>query len=109
MFKYGAYQKISKHLEMHPQCSHCGFNFEPETGFYWGAMYISYMFVSAIFIAYVIVYFIFKPRGALGYAFIGGSYLLTVLALWPALNRYARAAMLYFSSSSAKFDPRYWS
>lgn len=109
LFKYKAYEKITKHLDMHKTCAHCGFDFEPEPGFYWGAMYVNYIFTSAILIAYIIVYFIFKPRSVEGYALIGGAYLTTIVLLWPKMNRYSRALMLYFSSASATFDPRYWS
>ncbi|HYG15531.1 MAG TPA: DUF983 domain-containing protein [Bacteroidia bacterium] len=27
---------------MKPACPHCGYAFEKETGFFWGAMYVSY-------------------------------------------------------------------
>lgn len=40
--------------KMHKSCSHCGLRFEPETGFYYGAMYLSYaigVFSSLIFFA----------------------------------------------------------
>lgn len=35
---------------MHPECPHCKTNFEPEPGFYLGAMYISYLVNSFIFL-----------------------------------------------------------
>lgn len=31
---------------MHKQCSACGQRFEPEPGFYYGAMFISYIFLG---------------------------------------------------------------
>ena len=33
-----------KLYDMHERCPVCDQNFEPEPGFYWGAMYIGYMF-----------------------------------------------------------------
>lgn len=35
---------------MYTECSNCKVNFEPEPGFYLGAMYISYLFNSFIFL-----------------------------------------------------------
>ncbi|MHC2992745.1 hypothetical protein OB13_14560 [Pontibacter sp. HJ8] len=40
-----------KFADMHEKCSCCGQVFEPETGFYYGAMFVSYAFSTAIFIA----------------------------------------------------------
>ena len=33
-------------LDMHDNCSHCGQSFEPEPGFYYGAMFLSYSLYS---------------------------------------------------------------
>ena len=35
-----------KLTEMHPKCQHCNYNFFPEIGFYWGAMFVSYGIAS---------------------------------------------------------------
>ena len=43
---------LRKFDEMPAACSVCGQAFEPEVGFYWGAMYISYGF-STIIVAVV--------------------------------------------------------
>lgn len=40
--------KLSKPLQMHKRCSVCGQSFEPELGFYYGAMFISYVFIAFI-------------------------------------------------------------
>ena len=34
---------FQKPFEMNKKCSECGMNFEPEPGYYWGAMFISYI------------------------------------------------------------------
>jgi hypothetical protein len=41
-FKTDNPYKLSQAYQMHAHCPHCGQNFEPETGFYFGSMYISY-------------------------------------------------------------------
>lgn len=33
-------------LTMNESCPHCGIKFEPEPGFYWGSMYVSYALTS---------------------------------------------------------------
>lgn len=34
--------KLSEPLNMHSHCDHCGLNYAPEPGYYWGAMFLSY-------------------------------------------------------------------
>ncbi len=38
---------------MHKRCDICSQKFEPETGFYYGAMFISYLFIA--FLSFLIV------------------------------------------------------
>lgn len=52
--------KIKDPLAMHEACSNCGQRFEPEPGFYYGAMFISY-FISAwilLILALIMVFLI---------------------------------------------------
>ncbi|MFN8353760.1 MAG: DUF983 domain-containing protein [Spirosomataceae bacterium] len=46
--------------KMHKRCSHCGQDFEPETGFYFGSMYVSYAFyvatVVTAFVGFVVIF-----------------------------------------------------
>ncbi len=37
---------LGKPLNMPKQCSHCNQRFNPEPGFYWGAMYVAYGLVA---------------------------------------------------------------
>jgi hypothetical protein len=43
IFKYGAF-RIAHFSEMNLTCPECASSFEPEPGFYFGAMYITYAF-----------------------------------------------------------------
>lgn len=43
MFKTGTWS-FSKPFEMHDRCPHCDLNFMPEPGYYFGAMFVSYIF-----------------------------------------------------------------
>ncbi len=41
---------ISKPLSMHEKCGQCDLKFEPEPGYYFGAMFISYIWTGWIFL-----------------------------------------------------------
>lgn len=51
MFPEGTLFSFNKFDKMHRQCAHCGLSFEPEPGYYFGAMFISYALNAALFIA----------------------------------------------------------
>jgi predicted RNA-binding Zn-ribbon protein involved in translation (DUF1610 family) len=40
---------------MYKTCPSCNTNFEPEVGFYWGAMYISYALTSGAFLIWALI------------------------------------------------------
>jgi uncharacterized protein (DUF983 family) len=44
----------SKPFEMPERCSHCGLDYWPEPGFYYGAMFISYIFTGFFCISFVL-------------------------------------------------------
>ncbi len=82
-----------KFVQMPPACPVCGQTFEPEPGFYYGAMYISSGFstVTLLGIGFLLFYFAHDPSTWV--------YVLTVaaavLVITPLLFRYSRAVMLY--------------
>ena len=41
---------LVKPLAMHKNCGNCGLDFEPEVGYYWGAMVISYAITAVPFL-----------------------------------------------------------
>lgn len=52
---------FSKPFEMNETCNHCGQKFFPEPGFYYGAMFISYIFTGWFSIAFVLLlHWVFK-------------------------------------------------
>ena len=88
--------------EMPPGCPVCRQTYEPEPGFYYGAMYVSFFFSVAV-VALV----------GMGLYFLAGDppvtyYVVTVtgvmLLLTPLSFRYARAVMLY-AFGSVSYDP----
>ncbi len=51
IFKY-PFTHVSHFADMNLHCPSCGAGFQPEPGFYFGAMYITYAFNTAIIIAF---------------------------------------------------------
>jgi phage FluMu protein Com len=50
MFPAGTLYHPKKFMQMNKNCECCGQSFEPEPGYYFGAMFISYAFNTAFFI-----------------------------------------------------------
>ncbi len=90
--------------EMPEACAVCGQHLEPETGFYWGAMYISFGFSTAIVLAVgLVLYYLLNNPDTWVYTVVVA--VVTVL-LAPLSFRYARAIMLY-AFGGIRFDPHY--
>ncbi|KAA9338742.1 DUF983 domain-containing protein [Hymenobacter busanensis] len=85
-------------------CPVCGLHYEPEVGFYWGAMYISYgLSVGVVVLTGILVYFLAHDPAVWVYiAAVAG----VVVLLTPVLFRYARALMLYWFGGTC-YDPKY--
>lgn len=104
MFTHPFYS-LSKFQEMHKHCPVCGVNFEPETGFYWGAMYISYAITVAISVTVgVAIRVLFGPGLDINvYIF---SIIGVILLAVPVSFRISRAIMLSFISR-INYDPNF--
>lgn len=78
---------------MPSHCPVCGQAYEPEPGFYWGAMFISYGFNTAVFalVGLGLFYLAGDPPVWVYVAGVAGTSLL----LTPFIFRYSRALMLY--------------
>jgi len=100
MFKYSL-KHTAKFAEMNSHCSHCGANFAPEPGFYYGAMFVSYAFNVALLIGiWLFMYLLFDPSDWVYIASISvGAVVFT-----PVFFRYSRILFLYMFGG-IKFDP----
>ena len=61
MFLRGKLLNPTKFSVMNKSCSHCDQSFEPEPGYYFGAMFISYSINIAVFITALVVLTLLKP------------------------------------------------
>jgi len=90
--------------KMRTQCLHCGLKFEKEPGYFYVAMYISYVFVVAELVtacvgAYIITGNLDSPWLYLSVA------LVTAIVLAPFNYRYSRIVLLYWLTPAFKFRP----
>jgi hypothetical protein len=82
-----------KAYELNENCPVCVPHFEIEPGFFWGAMYIGYVFGVAISVVAGVLTFIIRQDPALWVYFI--AVLTPLILLSPQSMRYSRVFMLY--------------
>lgn len=103
MFTHSAFN-LQKFDQMPEKCAVCGFRFEIELGFYWGAMYMSYgLSVAIVFLVGISLYVFGNDPPTWVYLTVVAS---IIIVFTPVLFRYARVMMLYFFGS-VSFDPKY--
>jgi len=87
---------------MNASCSSCEASFEPEPGFYFGAMYVSYGFTIVLFISiWAVLRFFFNPSDLV--------YFVTIVAAaavsTPISFRYSRILFLYWFGGLGRKAP----
>ena len=103
MFTHPVYH-LTKFDQMPEHCPVCGFRYEIELGFFWGAMYMSYgLSVGIVVLVGVGLYFLANDPPMWVYLV---SVSAVVLLLTPWMFRFARVMMLYFFGS-VSYDPKY--
>lgn len=91
---------LSKVLKMNENCSHCGFKYQIEPSFFYGAMYVSYGLNVAVGIAAFIVSFVFFGS-TIEQSFI--AIILTLVVLFPFVLRLSRNLYINMFVS---YDPK---
>ena len=100
LFSYPALN-ITKFAQMPEQCPVCGQTFEPEPGFYFGSMYITFGFnVATTLVLGIFIYYLLGNPDTWVYVAIVTA--VTVL-FTPVILRYSRALMLYLFGG-AQYD-----
>ena len=79
--------------KMHHRCSHCDLRFEPEPGFFFGAMYVSYAFYVAFIISTFVLFNVLLSVD-LTYYLIG--LIPALVLLTPFFFRLARRTWINF-------------
>lgn len=89
MFLRGKLLNPAKFSIMNKSCAHCGQSFEPEPGYYFGAMFVSYGINTALFITAWVALTVIKPDYSLSLllSLLG----ITVLIFLPFIYRVSRS------------------
>jgi hypothetical protein len=74
---------MSKVGDMPHHCSECGFKYEKEPGFYYGAMYVAYALAVALFVTLWVSFNLFFKNVSIGWQI--GSIILATVVLAPYL------------------------
>lgn len=82
--------------KMSKECSSCGYNFHRETGFYFGAMYVSYGITVALMIAVMVARLLLNYLFDLQITMLHSFYAIAVVILlsWTFTYRAARIMWL---------------
>ena len=92
MFKTAVFT-FNNFTKMNQRCPNCNLNFEVEPGFFFGALYISYIFSVGIFAVVTIILFVFfdDPESRV---YIGAVIFLSII-LYPFNYRFSRIIYLH--------------
>lgn len=90
---------MSAPLSMHEKCSHCGQRFEPEPGYYFGAMFISY--IRTAWTCLAIVGFCML---VLGWS-VNASFALLIFVCAVSYFWVARISRAMYIHLDVRFDP----
>lgn len=101
VYKFGMYN-LSHFSEMNSTCPHCGHKFEEEPGFFWAAMYFSYMIGVAIVLTTGFFLYLCCDPNAWIYTIVSVAFILLLL---PFNFRYSRMLLLY-TFSKASYDDK---
>ncbi len=82
-----------KFADMYTNCPCCGQTFEPEPGYYYGAMYVSFGFSTVIFLAVLAILYLFVEE--VSTLMVGVAVLVVMLGLLPISFRLARAIWIH--------------
>lgn len=93
-FKNGVYSP--GFAKMEETCDCCGHKYEIETGFFYGAMYVSYALTVAIMVAMIVATFVLVPEPSTGVYIT--AVVLGVIAFIPVTFRGSRLIWMNFFS-----------
>lgn len=90
LYAHNLYLPISKKpFDMKKYCPECGLRYEKETGFFYGAMFVSYGLNVALFVACIIIHLLFFEH--YGWWAFGIVYVLLTLLATAVIFRYSRS------------------
>ena len=101
LFQAGSLLRPGSLFKMHGHCPQCAQSFEPEPGFYFGAMFVSYAINTALFIAAWVALTVIYPDYSL--TMLLGLLTAVVILGLPLTYRLSRSIWL---AIFVRFDPQ---
>lgn len=101
LFKNNSPYNPNKLFDMHESCPNCGQKYQPEPGFYYGAMYVSYALTVAIFVAVVVIGNLFFDPGIWDIVI---SLSIVLLLVMPLVFRISRSIWAHMFIKRKKDD-----
>jgi uncharacterized protein (DUF983 family) len=101
VFKNNNPYSFNNGLTMLDSCSECNLKYEREPGFFYGALYVSYAFMSGIFIIWFVADLLWIHMDSVKLAMV---VMVSMLLLFPVVYRSARILWLNFF---IRFDKKY--
>ena len=92
LFPPGTFYSPARFTDMYKSCPCCGQTYEPEPGFYYGAMYVSFAISTAIFLGVLFVLYFLVDE--ITFTMVLISILLIVIGLLPVTFRLSRSMWL---------------
>lgn len=96
------FYNLNKLGEVKECCSHCGLKYTKETGFYYGAMYVSYALGVALMVSIFVAISVLYPNYSTGLMI--GSLVTGMLVLFPILYALSKIIWINFFES---YDKKY--
>ena len=94
--------KLNKFHKMHDNCPHCGFKYEVEPGYFYGAMYVGYALSVGIFlVTAIILYYLLNDPSVTTYIV---TVAIVALVLYPFNFRFSRIIFAHVFGG-IKYDP----
>jgi len=90
--------------KMLERCDHCGLTYERNPGYFYTAMYVTYVFNVVEIIAFGIATFVFSGGSNNPWLYIG-TIIPGVLLLSPLNYRYSRLIQMYWLDPTLKYHP----
>ncbi|WP_010523221.1 DUF983 domain-containing protein [Aquimarina agarivorans] len=99
-FLEGKVYQFSKMGKVKKKCSHCNLKYEIETGFFYGAMYVSYALGVALGISVWVLQLLFLPDASPMTLFL--AIVLSVILFYPLLYSLSKIIWINFFVSYKK-------
>lgn len=102
LFVNGGIYKWTKMGEVKEKCNSCGTNLKPETGFYFGAAYVSWALTVALWVSVLVALIVFDCIGLITFSFYTHPVtflttgILSTVILFPIILRLSRSLWAHF-------------